>query len=315
MTSITVIVCTWNRAVLLQRTLESMRQLIVPEGLLWEILVVNNNSNDSTDEVIKKYEKTLPLRRLFEPVSGKSRSANRAIGEASGELLLWTDDDVIVDKRWLVEYADAYRKYPEASFFGGTVDPLFESEPPTWITRNLDILQGIFAIRQFGSDSRPFRPLVPLEMPFGANMAIPRTIHQSFCFNTELGPARDSQIRGEEVDLVERLVASGLHGVWVGAARVQHFIPACRLSRKYVAKWYFGIGRTIYRLDRMNGRNNDESCPKFGPFPRYLLRRVFEKSMISLVLLPWHSKSWLRAFEKAWITRGMLFESAHQDYK
>src|SRR5262245_10371837 len=63
---VTVAICTWNRAKLLDQTLTGMRDLRVPTGVEWQLLVVNNNSPDQTDAVIERHSRQLPVRRLFE---------------------------------------------------------------------------------------------------------------------------------------------------------------------------------------------------------------------------------------------------------
>lgn len=87
---ITVAVCTWNRARLRDQTLAAMRQLQVPAGVEWELLVVNNNCTDATDDVIERHSTHLPIRRLFEVKQGHSHARNRAVAEATGELIVWT---------------------------------------------------------------------------------------------------------------------------------------------------------------------------------------------------------------------------------
>ena len=99
-----IIICTFNRSGLLDKTLERLRCLDVSVCADWEILVVNNNSTDDTDAVIRRHSEHLPIRRLWEPRTGKSHAANLAISEAKGDLLLWTDDDVLVDRDWLKAY-------------------------------------------------------------------------------------------------------------------------------------------------------------------------------------------------------------------
>ena len=59
---VSVAICTWNRAKLLDQTLTQMRQLRIPAGLTWELLVVNNNSTDDTDAVASRHASSLPLR-------------------------------------------------------------------------------------------------------------------------------------------------------------------------------------------------------------------------------------------------------------
>ena len=103
--SVSVVICTWNRAGLLDQTLARMRELHVPAGLAWELLVVNNNCTDDTDAVAARHRGHLPLRPVREPTPGLSNARNKGLAEARGELILWTDDDVRVDPGWLAAAA------------------------------------------------------------------------------------------------------------------------------------------------------------------------------------------------------------------
>src|SRR5690349_2692345 len=99
--TITVAICTWNRAAVLRRTLNQLLQLQVPTGVNWELLVVNNNCTDNTDEVCEELSGLLPLRVLHERQTGHARAARLAIQESRGRFIAWTDDDVLVDPGWL----------------------------------------------------------------------------------------------------------------------------------------------------------------------------------------------------------------------
>ncbi len=77
--NVTVAICTWNRAKLLDQTLTRMQQLRIPANVAWELLVVNNNCTDDTDAIIAGHESALPLRRLFEPKPGLSNARNFAV--------------------------------------------------------------------------------------------------------------------------------------------------------------------------------------------------------------------------------------------
>lgn len=305
MSRVTIAICTWNRAKLLDQTLAAMRDLVIPEGVEWEVLVVNNNCSDRTDEVIASHSDFLPIRRLFQALPGKSHAANLAIEHAVGDLILWTDDDVLVAPRWLAEFVEAAQRHPEAAYFGGTVDPLFEVDPPGWIRRHMPVLGDIYAIRQFGEE---IRPLGPLEFPFGANMAIRREIHEAHRFDVHLGPSGDDQVRGEEIVLFGGMKRHDLIGIWVGTARVQHFIPAERLNRQYIWKWYFGLGRTRYRQHFTADRALDVKGPRLGPYPRWMVRQSLESLLASWTLSPWKNLRWLRALERSARLSGMMHE-------
>src|SRR2546428_5053798 len=132
---ITIAICTWNRCALLHQALEQMTRLQIPPGIEWELLVVNNNCTDATDEVIAAYSTTLPIQRVFEPNPGLSNARNAAVREARGEYILWSDDDVVVDEHWLAAYVRAFHTRSEGVFFGGPVRPWFSVPPPAWLRR------------------------------------------------------------------------------------------------------------------------------------------------------------------------------------
>ena len=130
---VTVAICTLNRAESLRRTLDSLVAMHLLTGFSWEVLVVNNNCTDHTDDVIKDFTDRLPVRRLFEPQQGQSRARNCAIDAAKGDYIVWTDDDVVVDPGWLIAYVDAFRRWPNAAVFGGrSLEPL---QPRVDVTR------------------------------------------------------------------------------------------------------------------------------------------------------------------------------------
>ena len=111
----------------------------------WELVIVNNNSTDRTDEVLGQYRNRLPIRREFQPVPGHCNARNRAIDVAEGEYIVWTDDDVVVDPGWLTAYAEAFRRWPEGAVFGGRIIPTFESPAVKWVIENEAIVGSLCA--------------------------------------------------------------------------------------------------------------------------------------------------------------------------
>ncbi|HQH27641.1 MAG TPA: glycosyltransferase, partial [Oligoflexia bacterium] len=247
---ISVIICTWNRATLLDRTLTQMRALRIPPALDWELLVVNNNCSDDTDGIISRHEAFLPLRRLFEPTLGKTYACNSALDSATGDLLVWTDDDVLVEPDWIAAYASAAERWPGNSYFGGPVIPWYESPPPAWVNENLDLLKGMLTLRDLAIEEGLFPEN---EMPFGANMALRREAFSNFRFNPALGPIGGSLVMCEETSLFLQLRKNGDRGVWVPQAKVRHFVPQTRMTREYLWTWARGYGRGITRIEIDSG--------------------------------------------------------------
>jgi len=239
----TIAICTWNRKDLLDKTLEQMRQLEIPAGTRWEIVVVNNRCTDNTDEILAKHTGLLPVRRVFEDKQGQSHARNAAAIAAHGELIIWTDDDVLVDPQWLAEMLAAARSRPEYSFFGGPIEPWFEHDPPLWLLDNWPSINGAFAFRDLGTEQFEFDLK---RLPYGANYAMRTKVQREFPYNPKLGRVATGEIRGEETDVLHKLLAAGHRGWWVPTSKVKHFIPAERLTLDYIRRFFHGIGQTEF---------------------------------------------------------------------
>ncbi len=275
-----------------------MHKLVVPDGVEWELLVIDNCCTDNTAAVIAKHGDKLPLKRLFEPKAGLSNARNCGLAAATGDLILWTDDDVLVDRGWLAAYCEAAARWPQAAYFGGNIEPWFEREPARWIVENPKL--SPFAERQLGSDVRVMNED---EYPFGANMAFRRGVLQRSAFDPQLGRVGDTLISGEELQVIQLLKARGLSGIWVGTACVKHFIPRQRLTRKYIWDFWVGMGITGTRRDGL-----PESICWFG-MPRWLIRRHIFHRCRALWYRVTGQSNWAEEFHKAAISWGELIES------
>src|SRR5580765_5892465 len=111
MTALTVVICTWNRAALLERTLTRLSETW-PRDLEAALLVVDNGSTDNTRAVAESFSSRLPLGIVEEAAPGLSSARNRALAEASTSHVVFTDDDVLVEEGWLPALAEALALYP-----------------------------------------------------------------------------------------------------------------------------------------------------------------------------------------------------------
>lgn len=267
---VTVAICTWNRASLLDETLTGFRQLVIPDGLSWEIVVVNNNCTDTTDEVIERHrEGGLPVRRLFEPVAGLSMARNRALAEARGDLVLWTDDDVLVDPAWVSAFKSAADRYLEAAYFGGVIDPWFPIPPDPDLLAAFPSLRIGFCGRNLGPEERP---LQPGEHVYGANMGMRRSRTEGLTFDARLGPVGKSGGLHDDVDIQGRIDVRGLARIWVPTMRVRHYVDPERMTPAYMLMYSGGSGKSEVL---QYGPPNPDAPRLFG-VPRYLIRQCGE---------------------------------------
>jgi glycosyltransferase involved in cell wall biosynthesis len=297
---VTVAICTFNRAESLRRTLNSLIGLRIPKNLSWELIIINNNSTDHTDEVISDYSSQLPLRRAFEPKPGLSHARNRVVDLARGNYIVWTDDDVVVDPRWLQAYSIAFHRWPEAALFGGRIFPEFEASVPRWIKRNEKILGGAFAVVNFSAFARPLSMVENL-VPFGANFAVRLAEQRKFRYNPELGAAPGRLRSGEESEVICRILNSGSAGYWVPEAIVHHCIGKERTTFQYIFMFFRGQGETAAVIRAANA----ERFWAGVPLRLWLQLPLFAVSYYGLRLAcPWHI--WARLLRKYAYTVGMF---------
>ena len=244
--SVTVAICTWNRAALLDQTLARMRELRVPAGTEWELLVVNNNCTDHTDAVLAKHASALPLRRIAEPTPGLSHARNAALAAARGEYLLWTDDDVLVEPDWLAEAVGTVERFGADGFFG-RVFPWWElGHPPGWYNPLFD---GMFALLDLGTESFVVKPTDPTGV--GANHGF-RTVALRALggYRTDLGVIAGKGGGGEDLDAFNRAHAAGLKLVYAASAVVRHYVPAARCTKRWYRRYTWNGSRHHLRMLR-----------------------------------------------------------------
>lgn len=251
---VSVIVCTHNRATKLARALNSLARQSVPESLRWEVLVVDNASDDETPAVCREMAGRFPggYRCLGEPRLGKSHALNRALPEAGGQLLLFTDDDIEADRDWLNRMVDAAARYGDAGFFGGRILPRWEHEPPAWLRDNAThpLLMGPAACLDHGSEVVFLDPTWAFPYFFGANFGLRRSVvtTHGLRFRADLGPRGSVYSTHEEVAYQEELKQRGVEGLYVGDALIFHFNTPERISEARVRAWHVGRGRSEVQL-------------------------------------------------------------------
>lgn len=292
---VTVAICTRNRSRALERTLRSLAAIALPPSLSWEVIVVDNGSEDATAQVIASLLDALPLRAVVERNTGLSHARNAAVTEARGDYILWLDDDVLVDADWLSAYHDAFLAWPDAAFFGGPIVPELEGTPPPWLHLALPHVDNAYAARDLGSTPVA---LTAETLPFGANFVVRTKDQRRHRFDPELGRRGDVLAAGEEWAVLLELLAEGASGRWVPGARVKHVIPAERQSVRYLRRYYTGNGMSLGRTRRVAGERMLLGRPRWAwreavlQELAYRVRRLYASAGVWSVHLKRASIAW-----------------------
>ena len=242
--SITVVLCTYNRAQSLQSALQSVAASVLPESVEWEILIVDNNSNDRTRKVAEEFCNRYPgrFRYLFEAQQGKSHALNTGIREAQGSILAFMDDDVTVHPSWL-QNLTAPLHTDEWVGSGGRIVPEWSFSPPRWLLANSPHAAGPLV----GFDPSPNAGHLR-EAPIGTNMAFRRGMFEKYgYFRTDLGPRPGSEIRNEDTEFGDRLISGGERLRYEPSALVFHPVTSNRINKDYFLRWWFHKGEANIR--------------------------------------------------------------------
>jgi glycosyltransferase involved in cell wall biosynthesis len=215
--------------------------------------------------VLASFVNRVPIRAVMEAEPGLSNARNRAVLEATGDYILWTDDDVLVDERWLSAYCEAFERWPDAAIFGGNIKPWFEGTPPEWLEHVWPQVASAYASRDLGEKSVPLSREI---LPFGANFAVRTNDQRRYPYDPDLGVRPDSVIGGEETSVIKNMMADGVTGWWVPDARVRHYIPSTRQTIAFLRKYYKGYGEYCALRDL-----DTEEVKLFGA-PRWLWREA-----------------------------------------
>jgi glycosyltransferase involved in cell wall biosynthesis len=260
---ITVAIQTYNRSALLAETLGSLRNLRCPAATEYEILVVDNNSDDNTPQVVQEYSHVLGprLRSVFEPRQGVSHARNRALQEAGGQIVSFLDDDVIVDPNWLSAVATAFGAY-SAAVVGGRSYLIFRSKRPAWLPEHYEFYLSRL---DYGD-----QVIVNTDHDlYGLNFSVRKDrAVQAGGFSPSLGRCGSTSFRsGEESELLRRIRARGGVVVYEPRAIVGHIVAQERLTKKWFLRRAFAAGVDTEILHLSDGPSVRTSAP-----PVHLLR-------------------------------------------
>lgn len=247
---VTISIQTYNNADVLKQALQNLAELRCPEGVDYEILVIDNNSSDGTAAVIEQSRASLEprLRHVFEPRQGLSHARNRAIAEARGEIIAFIDDDVLVEDDWLAGHVEAYRADEHTVAVGGRVLLRWPEgwSRPGWLSSDLD---GYLSGMDLG---RERQVMCYPRYPYGCNMSVKRKVAERIDgFSTRLGRKKASLISCEEKYFFYRIHQLCGRVTYTPDALGHHMVTVARLSQKFFLKRGYaqGISNILFQIE------------------------------------------------------------------
>ena len=231
-----VIIPTYNRCRSLERALQSVAELDFPREQ-FEVVVVDNNSNDDTPNVAYRFRDAgITLKYVKETRLSFTVARHTGADTASGTILSYIDDDVVVDSGWLAAVTDVFEGDEAVGIVGGPILPTFEVEPPDWIKQYYP-MSGWLSLLDLGPK------LHQTKHAYGPNFSVRKDVLQMvgrFPADTigvesegRPGVVEKIYVGSGDVGLCAKVEEAGYKVIYAPGALVHHVIPPVRLTKKW----------------------------------------------------------------------------------
>ncbi len=269
-----VVVPTYNRSQLLRRTISSLLLAPIPAGLDVTIFIVDNDSKDDTEKVVREIQSQAvrPLAYIKETNQGASHARNAGISNGHGDIIGFIDDDEEIDQNW---YNVVAREFADQAtqFIGGVYLPNWAVPAPPWLPPGYHGVIGVTPARVRSPYGETFPGIV-----VSGNAVIRRSVFDLIGpYATKLGRTGKGLLANEDLEFHRRLLNACLHGMYVPDLIIYHHIPADRLTRKYYRRHALWGGIS----DGVSDREVKAAVRHILGIPRYKIGRAL-RGMASL---------------------------------
>jgi glycosyltransferase involved in cell wall biosynthesis len=273
---ISVIICSHNpRSDYLTRVLEALRgQTLCRER--WELLLIDNASGEPLSTRFDLGWHTHG-RHVHEEQLGLTPARLRGIKEASGEVLVFVDDDNVLDPDYLEVTLRLSLAWPLLGAWGGSIQGEFEVNPPEWTKQ----YWGYLAIKECTRDTWSNLVSRNEAMPVGAGLCIRKNIAKRWTELVVDDPRRQllgrkgaSLSGAEDEDLARTACEMGMGTGRFTSLHLTHLIPQTRLDEEYLVRLVHDITCSGMLLRAMRGEREIRTCRAERIFRAYTRWRL-----------------------------------------
>ncbi|EMR01074.1 glycosyltransferase [Cesiribacter andamanensis] len=234
---ISIVICTYNGASRLPTTLQHLARQRVPEGINWEVLVVDNASTDASAQVARdewnRHSKgNGAFSVVYQPVPGLSSAREMGFARSSYDFIIMCDDDNWLCDTYVATAFQIMKSNPSIGMLGGKGEFVYEEEPPAWLK-----VHSMYA----GGPQAPQSGKVKENKLYGAGSVLRKsayTLVYSSGFRSLLSDRMAAQLTsGGDHELCYALALAG-YDIWYDERLVfKHFIAKDRLSWEYYIRY------------------------------------------------------------------------------
>jgi len=249
--AISVIICTHNpRHDYLEKVLQALKLQTLPKDL-WQLLLIDNASEQTLSETIDL--SWHPQNRCIrEERLGLTPARLRGIKEAVANILVFVDDDNVLDKDYLEVALQISQDWSSIGAWSGQIRPDFEEQPPDWVK----LYWSMLAIREFDQNQWSNLRSSTKTTPWGAGLCIRKVVAQKYAelvYNQPeraiLGRKGNQLMSCEDNDLALTSCDLGLGTGLFASLKLTHLIASHRLQEDHLLRLAQGMGYSHTILD------------------------------------------------------------------
>lgn len=271
--AVSVVIPTYNRAAMLRNAVNSV--LAQDTQTPFEIVIVDNNSQDDTESVVRSLTAEHPekVRYVVEREQGNAHARNRGVQTARGAIIAFIDDDVTVEPDWLSTLKSVLDSRDDLSFLGGRVLPQWNGPPPAWLTPDH---WSPLALLDYGPDEL----IIGGNSPRGlltANIAFRRSVFDEVgTFSPHLQRVKNMIGSMEDTEFLLRVCRSGRQGLYSPRMIARAPVEVERLSKTYHRRWHTGHGH-FYAV--MSDPDWERSSFRLAGVPGHLYKQTLTHAL------------------------------------
>jgi glycosyltransferase involved in cell wall biosynthesis len=239
---LTICICTCGRPAILERLLTEISKQETDGAFTYSVVVIDNDSAQCGRSVVERCsrETDLDITYAVERERNIAVARNTAISHATGDFIVFIDDDEFPAAGWLLNLFRTCESHQVAGVLG-PVKPHFEREPPRWL------IKGDFYQRP----THPTGFVIPWQECRTGNVLFRHNILDPSepPFRREFGGG------GEDQDFFRRLIERGHRFIWCGEAIAYEVVPPSRWSRRFMIHRALFRGRNTFRHPKHRLRN------------------------------------------------------------
>ncbi len=236
----TIIICTYNNAGSLARTLECLTRQTA--GTDFPVLVVDNNSTDDTARVVADFSKKLPgLHYVMETVQGQIHARRRGVAETRTEWLAFVDDDNSLAPDWLEEAGNFASRHAQCGVFAGKNLIIWEVEPPALVR---DCAYA-YAALDLGGEELLLEGETRWVLRGAGLVCRKKALLEAGWLDWMVCTGRKGSggtSSGDDTEIVMRIARAGYELFYVPGLKLEHHIAAKRLNVDYLCRLHHGFG-------------------------------------------------------------------------